>query len=356
MSLNGAHADDVTVAVDAMGGDHAPDEVIKGAVQAQSAGINVVLVGQKDLLERQLKALKRQIPVLHASESIGMHEPVTAGLRNRDSSLQAAANLVTTGEAQAVVSCGNSAAIYFVAFSSWHTQTGIDRPAFGGTLNTKAGPIFLLDIGANPTVKTSNLVQFAVMGDVYMRIAHELRAPRVALLSNGSEDSKGTKEIKEANQALRRLDMNFIGNVEANQIFDGSADVVVCDGFAGNILIKGGEGVATEIFNLLKTEVTKNMLSRLAAAALKPAFRRIKRYLDYEEYGGAPVLGVNGVMINCHGRSRAKAVTNAIILADRMAREHLVDRIGDALHHEDVEVRARRRRLARALHLRHSDA
>jgi glycerol-3-phosphate acyltransferase PlsX len=340
-----------------MGGDFAPDEVIQGAADADRRGVRVVVVGRSELLERRLHAIDANLPVVHAPELVGMHEPVTPALRYRQSSLHTAANLVSRGEASAVVSCGNSAAIYFVAYASWGTQPGIDRPAFGGTVMTMDGPVFLLDIGANSVVKPSNLVQFAVMGDVYMRVSCGIAAPRIGLLSNGTEDSKGTKQVKEANEALRKLDhLNFIGNVEANHIFEGLVDVAVCDGFSGNILLKGGEGVATEIFDLLKRELSRDVVSRAAAAVLRPALVRVKRYLDYEEYGGVPVLGVNGLMVNCHGRSRAKAVANAILLADRMARERLLDRIGQALHREDVEAAGRRRRLARALHIRHAES
>jgi glycerol-3-phosphate acyltransferase PlsX len=352
ISLNGRNGD-TTIAVDAMGGDFAPYEVLKGAVEASRRGISVVLVGQQDAVSSRLAEFGAQLPVVHTDDVIRMDEPVTSALRHRQSSLQVAAGLVQNGEADAVVSCGNSAAIYFVAVHTWATQPGIDRPAFGGVLPTQHGPIFMLDIGANPSVTPNNLVQFAVMGNVYMQLWAGLDAPRIGLLSNGTEDSKGTKTVKEANQALRKLDINFIGNIEGNQIFDNVVDVVVCDGFTGNVFLKGGEGVALEIFSLLKAELSKDLLSRVAAAAMMPAFARIKRRLDYEEYGGAPVLGVNGVMINCHGRSKAKAVTNAILLAHRMAHERLLDRIGEALHQDDVEVSVRRRRLARALHLRH---
>jgi len=355
VSLNGSRGE-MTVAVDAMGGDYAPDEIVRGAIEAYRRGVKVVLVGRREVLEHRLLQLGSKLPVVHAPDVIGMQEKVTSALRHRESSLLVSARLADRREADAIVSCGNSAAIYFVVFHVWGTQSGIDRPAFGGTLSTRDGPVFLLDIGANNSVKTSNLVQFAVMGEVYMRLAFGLDAPRVALLSNGSEDSKGTKEVKEANQALRKLDMNFVGNVEANEIFDGRVDVVVSDGFAGNVLLKGGEAVASEIFDLLREELSKSLVSKVAGAALRPAFLRIKRMLDYEEYGGAPMLGVNGVMINCHGRSKAKAVTNAILLAQQMAHERLVDRIGEALHRDDVEVSARARRLARALHLRHADA
>lgn len=349
---NGAHGEPA-IAVDAMGGDHAPEQIVKGAIAAQVRGVRVILVGDAGAIRPILRELDADAPIVHTVDAIGMHEVVSTNLRHRKSSLQVAADLVTSGDADAVVSCGNSAAIYFVAFQRWGTQPGIDRPAFGGTLPAREGTVFLLDIGANPMVKATNLVQFAVMGDVYMRVAHSMEAPRIALLSNGSEDSKGTKEVKDANQQLRKMDMNFVGNVEGNHIFDGHVDVVVSDGFAGNVLLKGGEGVAMQIFDLLRVELRKDLFTRIAAAALKPAFARIKRRLDFEEYGGAPVLGVNGVMINCHGRSQAKAVTNAIVLAEHMARERLVDRIGSALHHEDIDTVGRRRRLARALHLGH---
>lgn len=352
ISLNGAQPSK-TIAVDAMGGDFAPDEVLKGAFEARRRGIDVVLVGPADALERRMDTIGDGIPIVNAAEVVEMDEPVSLALRRKSSSLRVAADLVSSGEADAVVSCGNSAAIMGVALHTWDRQPGIDRPAFGSMLPAHNGGIFVLDIGANSTVKAQNLVQFAVMGDVYMRIAEGLDAPRVALLSNGTEDSKGTKEVKEANQSLRKLDMNFVGNVEGNQVFERVADVVVCDGFTGNVLLKGGEGVATTIFKMLKEELTRDLVSRVAAAALTPAFARIKHVMDYEEYGGAPVLGVNGVMINCHGRSKAKAVTNAILLANRMAQQGLVERIGHALHQDDVEL-GRRRRLARALHLRHS--
>jgi glycerol-3-phosphate acyltransferase PlsX len=352
VSLNGATGR-AAVAVDAMGGDFAPDEVLKGAIDAQRRGTKVILVGRGEVIRQRLADLHADLPFVDAPDSIGMHEAVSPALRHRQSSLQVAANLVSTGDAGAVVSCGNSAAIYFVAFHAWDTQPGIDRPAFGGSLPARNGSVFVVDIGANHSVGANNLVQFAVMGDVFVRVSRQLEAPRIALLSNGSEDSKGTKEIKEANQALRNLDLNFVGNVEGNEVFEGGVDVVVCDGFSGNVLLKGGEGVASEIFLLLREELSKDPISRLAAAALRPAFRRIRRRMDYEEYGGAPVLGVNGVMINCHGRSKGKAVMNAILMAERMAREHLVDRIGDALHRDDLEVRPRRKRLVRALHLRH---
>lgn len=347
--LNGAGT---TIAVDAMGGDHAPDEIIKGALEAQRRGVNVILVGASEAIRSELIAHDGNgLQTVAASDAITMDEPVTQALRRRDSSLRVAVNLVSSGDAHGVVSCGNSAAIMAIGLTSWGPLPGIDRPAFGSMLPCKGGEVFILDIGANTTVRTENLVQFAVMGEVFVQLSRGIEAPRIALLSNGSEDSKGTKEIKEANEALRKLPLNFVGNIEGDSVFDGAADVVVCDGFTGNVLLKAGEGVVSTLFDLIRTEVSKDFVARIAAALMLPTLGRIRRRVDYEEYGGAPVLGVNKVMVNCHGRSRAKAVTNAVLLADRMAREGLVDRIGEALQHDDVEVN-RRRRLARALHLR----
>jgi glycerol-3-phosphate acyltransferase PlsX len=347
--LNGAGT---IIAVDAMGGDHAPDEIIKGAVEARRRGVNVVLVGSADAIQPKLEEHHGiGIETVEANDSITMSEPVSQALRRRDSSLRVAVNLVTTGDAHAVVSCGNSAAIMAMGLTVWGPLPGIDRPAFGSMLPCKNGEVFILDIGANTSVKAEHLVQFAVMGEVFVQLSRGIEAPRIALLSNGSEDSKGTKEVKEANEALRKLPLNFIGNIEGDSVFDGVADVVVCDGFTGNVLLKAGEGVVSTMFDLIRTEVSKDFVARIAAALMLPTLGRIRRRVDYEEYGGAPVLGVNKVMINCHGRSHAKAVTNAVLLADRMAREGLVDRIGEALQHDDIEVK-RRRRLTRALHLR----
>ncbi len=350
LKTNGARP---TIAVDAMGGDNAPDQVVRGALQAVEGGARVVLVGPEELLQPRLKDLGGDLTILDAREVVGMDEPVGQAMRRSDSSLRRALDLVATGEAAGAVSAGNSAAIMALSVTILGRQAGVDRPAFGGTLPNRHGGVFVLDIGANSTVKPNNLLQFAVMGDVFVRTSRGIESPRIALLSNGTEDSKGTKEIKEANEALHRLDLNFIGNVEGNQIFEGLADVVVCDGFSGNVLLKASEGVAAEILGLLKREIEKDLLARVASTALIPTFQRIKRQVDFEEYGGVPVLGINGVMINCHGRSKAKAVTNAILLAERLAKEHLLERIGESLHEEALEA-GRRRRLARALHLRPS--
>jgi glycerol-3-phosphate acyltransferase PlsX len=206
-------------------------------------------------------------------------------------------------------------------------------------------------MGAYPDAKAAHLVQFAVMGEVYVSLTRALPEPRVALLSNGAEDSKGTKEIKEAHELLRRMDLNFVGNVEGDQVFEAKADVIVCDGFAGNVLLKSAEGTALEIFHLMREEISKDFMARIGALAMMPALSRIRKRVDYEEYGGAPVLGVNNILINCHGRSGALAVKNAIKQASSLAQQQLTERIREALQQEDVE--GRRVRLARAFHVRH---
>lgn len=356
MPLNGSSGR-VTVAVDAMGGDHAPHEVVLGAAEAQRRGTNVILVGQPELIEREMSALEVSLPIVPAPYVIAMDDHVSRELVREPSSLRVAIELVSNGEADATVSCGNSAAIMALSLLAWKRLPGIDRPAFGSFLPAREGSVFVLDVGANTMVESENLVQFALMGEVYVRLARGIESPRVGLLSNGSEASKGTKEVKEANEELERLGLNFVGNIEGNQIFEGAVDVVACDGFAGNVLLKVAEGAATEIFHLLREELSRDLLSRAASAVLMPAFGRIRRRVDYQEYGGAPVLGVRGVMINCHGRSKARAVTNAIQLAERVVRDRLTERISEAMS-DDGAMHAdgtsgRRRRLARALHLRH---
>lgn len=349
ITLNGVSSP--AIAVDAMGGDHAPDEIVKGALEAHREGVQVILVGDPHKIGDCLDREGADVAVEAATDVIDMGEHLAEAMRKEGSSLARAVDLVTAGEAAAAVSAGNSAAIMALAFKKWRRLPGILRPAFGGFLPSNTQPVFVLDMGAYPEAKAPHLVQFAVMGEVYVRLSRDIPNPRIALLSIGTEDSKGTKEIKEANEALRKLDLNFIGNVEGNQVLEGVADVVVCDGFAGNVLLKSAEGTATEIFRLLRDEISKDFMARIGAAVMMPALNRIRQKVDYETYGGAPVLGVNNIMINCHGRSRARAVKNAILLAHRLSQEHLTERIRESLQMEDVE--GRRTRLARALHMRH---
>jgi glycerol-3-phosphate acyltransferase PlsX len=351
IELNG-RAGSCTVAVDAMGGDNAPDEILKGAAEATVRGVKVILVGQEALLEQRVAALGLpHMDVVDAVDVIPMDETLKKAIRRSESSLHVALRLVNDGGADAVVSAGNSAAIMAVSMLICKRQPGIDRPAFGSMIPTLREKCMLLDVGANSTVTSENLVQFAIMGEVFVRLAKGIDRPTVALLNNGEEEFKGTQEIKDAAEVLRRLDMNFVGNIEGNHVFDGNVDVIVCDGFTGNVLLKGAEGVVRFVFSLVRDEVKRDLRGKLAGAALQPAFGRVRHRVDYQENGGAPVLGVNKIVINCHGRSQSRAIASAICQAQQLARDRLVDRIGEALHHDEAEA-GRRRRLARALHLR----
>ncbi|HEV3309621.1 MAG TPA: phosphate acyltransferase PlsX [Chloroflexota bacterium] len=350
-SSSNGHNPPVTVAVDAMGGDHGPSEIVLGAQIAAKRGVRVVLVGRRESIEAVLEP-DADIKVVEAPDVIAMHETPTIINKRPDSSLAKAIGLVTNGEADAAISAGNSGAIMAGALLAWGRQSGVMRPAYGGEVPTRNGHTFILDIGANAEVKPVYLLQFAVMGAAYMQVVHGVRHPRIGLLNNGTEDGKGTTLTREANELLqRRTELNYIGSIEANQVFESAADIVVTDGFTGNILLKTAEGVAEEIFNLIRGELSRDPLSKLGGTLGRPAFRRIKRRLDYEEYGGAPLLGVNGVMINAHGRSRAKAIANAIGVGERMAQRHLLHHIGEELHDTNGDDARRGTRVMRKLHL-----
>jgi phosphate acyltransferase len=349
LSVNG-HKATVTVAVDAMGGDHGPSEIVGGAQLASARGVRVVLVGRTDVIEPFFEPDKSLL-IVEAPDVIGMDEPPTVIKNRPDSSLARAINLVTTGEADAAVSAGNSGAIMAGALLAWNRQPGVLRPAYGAEMPTRNGHTFILDIGANTDVKPEYLLQFAIMGAAYMQVAHGMRHPRIGLLSNGTEDGKGTAVTKEAHELLQKTELNYVGNVEANQVFEGAVDIVVTDGFTGNVLLKAAEAVAQEIFTLIRGEIERDRVSQAGAFLMRPALRRIKRRIDYEEYGGTPLLGVNGVMINAHGRSRARAIANAIVVADRIAREHLLQRVGQELHEYHADEPRRSARVIRRLHI-----
>jgi len=302
------------IAVDAMGGDHAPVEIVKGSVEAaREYGIPVILVGDHDRIHQELAQLsassESNIEVRHASEVVGMDEhPANAMRRKTDSSIVVAGNLVINGEAEAMVSAGNTGAAMAVATIKIGRIPGIGRPAIASFLPTMRGKCILLDAGANVDCSVDNLLQFAIMGKQYAESVLKVENPRIGLLSIGEEPTKGDELTKATNARLSSEDLNFIGNVEGKEIFRGAADVVVCDGFAGNIVLKVAEGVGELISKLLLDELGSRSLLETAA----PALRVMKSKMDYSEYGGAPLLGVNGVCIIGHGRSDGKAIRNAI--------------------------------------------
>lgn len=312
------------VALDAMGGDFAPAAAVEGALEARRRfGIPVALVGDKAAINRELARLgaapdaARLVP---AADAVGMEEHAAAVVRRRrDSSLHVACRLVAQGEAAAAVSAGNSGAFFAVAMFTYGRLPGVDRPALATVFPTAGAPVLLLDVGANAEVRPEFLAQFGVMGAVYAERVLKRPNPTVGLLSNGTEEGKGPPVVQEAHALLKAARLNFIGNVEGNDVPHGRADVVVCDGFAGNVLIKTAEGVAETLLAIVRAELTSSALSKLLAAGLRPAFRRVRTKLDYAEYGGAPLLGLQHVAIVAHGRSNARAIANAIRVAKEAA-------------------------------------
>jgi len=312
---------DFKIAVDAMGGDHAPAVGIEGAVQAAAQfGIPVVLVGHKDRIQTLLEkhdTSGASIEVIHASEVITMEDSAaTAARKKKDSSIRVAARLMRDSDVAGVVSAGNTGAVMATVKMVLGTLPVVDRPALSTVLPTqKAKPAILLDVGANVDCKPHHLEQFAVMGDIYSRTIFGIRRPRVGLLSIGEEDSKGNELTKEAFKSLKHAPINFIGNVEGRDIFKGEIDVIVCDGFTGNVALKLSEGLIETFATMLRQELEKTIAAKVGYILAERAFRAFRRRLDYSEYGGAPLLGIKGITIVCHGRSNANAIKNAIRVA-----------------------------------------
>jgi glycerol-3-phosphate acyltransferase PlsX len=320
------------IAVDAMGADAAPRVEVEGVVAAvRERGVDVVLVGDEPRLRAELKALgadREKIEILHAPETITMHDaPSMAVKQKKKSSMRMAFDLVKSGEADAVVSAGNSGAMMACGLFVLGRLPGVERPAIVTTFPTKVGECALLDMGANVDPKPSVLSQFGVLGSVYARLLHGKTRPKVGLLSNGSEEHKGTALTREAHALLSRAavagdaDFTFVGYVEGRDIFKGEVDVVVTDGFTGNVVLKSVEGAAEAIMAMVREEVMRSgLLAKVGAALMTSALRRLKKRTDYAEHGGAPLLGVNGVALICHGGSSAVALKNAVIVADKFAR------------------------------------
>lgn len=320
------------IALDAMGGDHAPSVVVEGAIAAaREYGVEVILVGPREQVQQELArhdSSGLKIPIAHAEEVVGMEEHAATALRQkRRSSIAIGIGLVREGQADGFVSAGNSGAVLAAALFGLGRIEGIERPAIGTVYPTSTGRCFIVDAGANVDCRPEYLAQFALMGSAYMERVFGVTNPRVALLSNGEEETKGNSLVQGCHPLLKASQLNFVGNVEGKDVPLGMADVVVCDGFAGNVVIKLSEGLASALFDILKTELTAGFVSKLAALALKPAFRRVKRRLDYAEYGGAPLLGVKGITIIAHGRSNALAIKNAVRVAKQAVDQKLVDAI-----------------------------
>ena len=306
-----------------MGGDEAPASIIDGAlVAARHLQVGLLLVGCRDVIERQLSRHPRvswlDIEIQDASERIEMEEPAAAALRRKPrASIRVAADAVAEGRAQALFSAGHTGASVIAAHTAFGRLPGVDRPALATIIPTRTHPAVLLDSGATVECRPHHLVQFAIMGVAYARVALGCAAPRVGLLSVGAEESKGNDLTREAHRLLKVAPVNFVGNVEGPDVFAGHADVIVCDGFTGNITLKVSEGLVETVESLLHDELSSTFGTRVGYLLSRQAYRRFRKRLDYSEYGGAPLVGVNGVCIVGHGRSTAKAVRNAVAMAAR---------------------------------------
>ncbi len=334
------------IAIDAMGGDHAPGTIVDGCVlAAREYGLPLLLAGRREEVERELGRHDLRglsLEIAHASETVGMDEsPATAVRRKRDSSIRVGAQLVRDGRAQALVSAGNTGAVMGTAMFVLGAIEGVDRPALTAIVPNQRGRSVWLDVGANVDCRPEHLVQFALMGHVYAREVLGVASPRVGLLSIGEEDGKGNEQTREALKVLKMLELNFMGNCEGRDIFNGNADVIVCDGFIGNVSLKAIESVVEAVEAFLREEISKSLVAKLGFLLSRAAFRSFKRRVDYAEYGGVPLLGVRGGVIICHGRSSAKAIKNAI----RVASDFTLHRVNDRIHEAIVEL-AKKQRLA----------
>lgn len=321
------------VALDAMGGDQGPVVNIEGAVAAaRELGLSVLLVGNEEELSRSLRRHSTNglgITICHAPETVGMNESPSAALRKKKhSSIRVGLELVKRGEADAFISAGNTGAVMATAMVTLGSLPGVERPAIALIVPTLRGQAILLDAGANADCKPRHLLQFAIMGDIYARQVMGKTSPTVGLLSIGEEESKGNELTREAFKELEEeRSLNFIGNVEGREVFSGAADIIVCDGFTGNIALKISESAAEFFIVSLKEELEKGLVGKLGALLTRGAFRRFKKRVDYTEYGGAPLLGVGGMCIISHGRSTAKAIKNAIRVAAECVENKVIEHI-----------------------------
>jgi glycerol-3-phosphate acyltransferase PlsX len=336
------------IAVDAMGGDHAPRVNVDAAIAAvREFGIGSLLVGRPDALEPLLRtagSARDEIEIVEATEVVTMDDPPTAAIRKkRNSSIRIAANCVRDGRAAGLVSAGNTGAAMVCAKMVIGTIEGVDRPALATVLPNISGHCLLLDVGANPDAKVQHFKEFAVMGSIYAQLAFGKPNPSLGLMSIGEEDSKGNDRTKEVFKTLKESGQNFIGNVEGRDVFSGKVDVIVTDGFTGNVILKVSESLVEMVEKLLREEIKKTLQASVGFLLSRSAFRSFRTRLDYSEYGGAPLLGVKGCVIICHGRSSAKAVKNAIRLAAEFSRQNLSAKIQTSiaeLHSRDARAEA----------------
>ena len=327
----------ITIAVDAMGGDHAPRTEVEGAaLAARELGVQVLLVGQENAVRQELarhSVRGLELEIIPASEVITMNDsPTQAFRKKRNSSVHVAAKLVRDGRAAGLVTAGNTGAAMAVSRFTLGTLPAVDRPALAAPFPTSRGTVsVMLDVGANVDSKAAHLEQFAVMGEIYYRAIFGTRRPKVALLSIGEEEIKGNELTREAYNRLKNMPLNFVGNVEGRDVFAGSVDVIVCDGFIGNVALKISEGLVEHVIKMLKENLGSTFTAQVGALLSRRAYQGLKKKLDYSEYGGAPLLGVKGVTVIGHGRSNANAIKNAIRVAAELARSKVNEKIEQEL-------------------------
>ncbi len=328
----------VRVVLDAMGGDHAPEEIVKGAVQAVNArdDIQVILTGYQDVVEHELAKYtypKDRVEVVHTSMVIETAEPPVAAIRNkRNSSIVVGLSMVRRGEADAFVSAGSSGAVLVGGQAIVGRIKGIDRPALAPLIPTKDGVALLIDCGANVDARPSHLVQFAKMGSIYMENVIGVKKPRVGIVNIGAEEEKGNALVKETFPLLKQCeDINFIGSVEARDIPAGACDVIVCEAFVGNVILKLYEGVGATMISRIKGSMMENLRTKIGALLIKPALKRTLKAFDASEYGGAPLLGLKGLVVKTHGSSRAVEVEHSIYQCVQFNQQQINDKIKDLI-------------------------
>lgn len=326
------------IALDAMGGDYGPEELTRGAMlAAKQTGLQVILVGNQQVLQAHVDRLRSDasgesnLQIVHASEVVEMGEsPVDAIRRKKDASVLVAFDLVRRGLADAAVSAGNSGATMAAAVRKLGRMEHVSRPGIASIFPTLKKPVVMMDVGANVDCRPQHLFQFAVMASAFSHI-FDIDRPRIGILSIGEEVGKGNTLVKETYARLAASALNFVGNVEGRDVFQGNVDVIVCDGFVGNICLKLSEGLAEAAMQMIKDEIMKSTAAKIGYFLARPAFRAFAKRVDYAEYGGAPLLGVNGVGIICHGKSSAEAIKNAIIEAAKMVEKQVNQRIATGL-------------------------
>ncbi len=322
------------IAVDCMGGDYAPEEIVKGCILAyKELGLESILVGDEERIKSILKreGFKGELEVVHAPEVIQMNEPPSNVLKKKQSSLFVAGKLVRDGLADGLVSAGNTGAVLTVGKFVIGSIEDLERPAIGVALPNPKGKTVLIDVGANVDCKPKHLLHFAVIGHTYAEEILGIKNPRVGILSIGEEEGKGNELVKETYPLLKASKLNFKGNAEGRDIYAGTFDVIVCDGFVGNVILKASESLGFAVLQMIKEEVQKSLLAKIGALLMRPALNNFKKKADFTEYGGIPLLGAKKPVIITHGRANAKAIKNAIRVANEFLTHHFNERLSENL-------------------------